>query len=116
MRICPEIGWTHVKISHYYYRVHSLHITICSRSVISHTFIFGLLDAEKKDIMILGDFGSSSPSEIVEHPKTLISVTTLAMDLILDRINEHGLILNMYAAGSSELLEHVYQSTLCHIL
>lgn len=40
VQICPEIGWTHVKISHYYYHVHTLHITICSRSVISHTFIF----------------------------------------------------------------------------
>lgn len=92
MRICPEIGWTHVKKRHYYYRVHTLHITMCSRFVISHSFIFGLLDAEKKDIMILGDIGSGSPTDSAEHPKTLISDTTLAMHLILYKINEHGLI------------------------
>jgi imidazoleglycerol phosphate synthase glutamine amidotransferase subunit HisH len=68
--MCPQIGWTHVKISHYYYRVHTLHITICSYFVISHIFIFGLLDVEKKDVMILGDVASSSPSDSVEHPKT----------------------------------------------
>jgi hypothetical protein len=91
VRMCPEIGWTHVKIIHYHYRVHTLHITICSRFV-SHIFIFGQLDAEKKDIMILGDVASSSSSDRVEHLKTLISDTTLTMHLIVDKIQEHGLI------------------------
>jgi hypothetical protein len=66
VRMCPEIGWTRVKISHYYYRVHTLHITICCRSVISHIFIFGLLDAERKDIMTLVDVASNSSSDSVK--------------------------------------------------
>jgi hypothetical protein len=69
--------------------MHTLHFTICSCSVIYH--FLGLLDAEKKD-MILGDVSSSSPNDSDERLKTLISDTTIVMHLILDKIHEHVLL------------------------